>query len=467
MFKFLKKIIHKNIDKISEEIEEEGEKEEINKREKETENNTNEQEESTETEETIEENNTIREESQENKKKEIKEGREISSKEESSQNEKDKNTHNKHTTEEHNPIRKKIDEDKENNKEITEEKKEQKSDNIKEKKEGFFAKLKKHLTTKTISEELFDKLFSDFEISLLENNVAYEIVEKIKEDLKEAIVNKSLEKKQINSIVEKTLEKSLREVLSTEPIDIIKEIKENKQKYNEINRDNNNNKEEIENKDNNSEIITKENNDNNEKSRHSRPYVICFFGINGSGKTTTIAKIAHLLKKNNITSVMSASDTFRAAAIEQLEEHGKKLGIKVIKYDYGADSAAVAFEAINYARAHNIDVVLIDTAGRLESNTNLMNELKKIIRVTKPNLRIFVGESITGNDCIEQAEKFNESIGLDGIILTKADIDERGGTAISLSYLLKKPILYLGTGQNYDDLIKFNPDIILNTLFNE
>ena len=195
-----------------------------------------------------------------------------------------------------------------------------------------------------------------------------------------------------------------------------------------------------------------------------KPFVIAFFGINGSGKTTTIAKIANLLKEKNISCVLAASDTFRAASIEQLQIHADKLGVKLIKHDYGSDPAAVSFDAIKHAKAKNIDVVLIDTAGRLHSNINLMDELKKIVKVSKPNLKLFVGESIAGNDCIEQAKTFNEAVGIDGIILAKADIDEKGGAAISVSYITKKPIIYLGTGQEYKDLKEFDPNLIVEGL---
>jgi fused signal recognition particle receptor len=168
--------------------------------------------------------------------------------------------------------------------------------------------------------------------------------------------------------------------------------------------------------------------------------------------------------KNKLSCVLAASDTFRAASQEQLQVHADKLGVKMIKHDYGADPAAVAFDAIKMAKAKNIDVVLIDTAGRLHSNINLMDELKKIERVAKPDITIFVGESITGNDCIEQAVKFNEAIDFDAIILTKADVDEKGGAAISVSYVTKKPIIYLGTGQKYEDLKAFDPKIIIESL---
>ena len=187
-----------------------------------------------------------------------------------------------------------------------------------------------------------------------------------------------------------------------------------------------------------------------------QPFVIVFFGINGTGKTTTIAKIANLLLKNKISCVLAASDTFRAASIEQLQIHADKLKIKLIKHDYGADPAAVAFDAIKHAKAHKIDVVLIDTAGRMHTKENLLSEMEKICRVTKPDLKIFVAESIAGNDAIQQAKNFNETIGIDGAILTKADVDEKGGTAISISYIIKKPIFFLGTGQNYSDLKSFD-----------
>ena len=201
------------------------------------------------------------------------------------------------------------------------------------------------------------------------------------------------------------------------------------------------------------------------KSKKDKPFVILFLGINGSGKTTTVAKLANFLKKKGFSCVMAAGDTFRAAAIQQLEEHSKNLGIKIIKQDYGSDSAAVAYDAIQYAKAHNVDVVLIDTAGRLHSNKNLMEELKKIVRVTKPDMKIFVGESVTGNDCVEQAKAFNEQIGIDSIILTKADVDDKGGAALSITYVTKKPIIFIGTGQTYDDFKPFNSEEIVKSLF--
>jgi fused signal recognition particle receptor len=200
------------------------------------------------------------------------------------------------------------------------------------------------------------------------------------------------------------------------------------------------------------------------KLKKEKPFVILFFGINGTGKTTSIAKIAYLLKENKISAAMAAADTFRAASIEQISEHGKKLNIPVIKQTYNSDPAAVGFDAIKYAKAHSIDVVLIDTAGRMHTKSNLMEEMKKISRVTQPDLKIFVAESIAGNDAIEQAKTFHEAIEIDGSILSKADIDEKGGTILSISYATKKPIFYLGTGQNYQDLKLFNKQDFIKSL---
>ena len=195
-----------------------------------------------------------------------------------------------------------------------------------------------------------------------------------------------------------------------------------------------------------------------------KPYVIAVIGVNGSGKTTTIAKLCHYLKNQKKSVVLAAADTFRAAAIQQIEHHAQKLDVKLIKHDYNSDPSAVAFDAIRHAESKGLDVVVIDTAGRLHSNDNLMNELKKLVRVNKPDLKLFVGESITGNDCVEQAKKYDEIIGIDGIILSKADIDEKGGAALSISYVTKKPVLFIGTGQKYEDLEEYDEEKILSNL---
>ncbi|MBW2970610.1 signal recognition particle-docking protein FtsY [Candidatus Woesearchaeota archaeon] len=288
----------------------------------------------------------------------------------------------------------------------------------------FFAKIKQRISERILSEKQFDAIFEELEIVLLENNVAVEVVEEIKSNLLHRLVGRPLLKGEINEVIISTLRKSIENLFDVESVDLIENIKEKKEK----------------------------------------PYVICFVGVNGSGKTTSLAKLAHMLKQNHISCVLAASDTFRAAAIQQLEVHAKRLNVKMIKHDYGADSSAVAFDAIQYAKAHDVGVVLIDTAGRLHSNVNLMDEMKKMKRVAKPDLIVFVGESITGNDCVEQARTFNEEIGIDGIILSKADVDEKGGAAISISFITKKPIMYLGVGQEYKDLIEFNPEIVVQGL---
>jgi len=291
-------------------------------------------------------------------------------------------------------------------------------------KRGFFAKLKETFTTVKLSEDKFEKLFWELEVVMLENNVAVEVIEKIKDDLRQALTTGKVSRKGIEEMVHDALKESVESLFIDNDLDLISEIKRKKDK----------------------------------------PFIITFIGVNGSGKTTTMAKIASLLLKNKLSVVFAASDTFRAAAIQQLQEHADKLGVKMIKHDYESDPAAVAYDAVKHAQAKGIDVVLIDTAGRLHSNDNLMNELKKLVRVNKPDMKIFVGESITGNDCVEQAKLFNEAVGIDAIILAKADVDEKGGAAISVSFVTKKPIIYLGTGQRYEDLTRFDSDIIIKNI---
>lgn len=196
-----------------------------------------------------------------------------------------------------------------------------------------------------------------------------------------------------------------------------------------------------------------------EKKRSLKePFVVVFVGINGTGKTTSIAKVATLLMKRGYSVVLACADTYRAGSIEQLEEHAKRLGVRIIKHTYGADPAAVAYDAISHAKAHGINVVLIDTAGRIQTDKNLMNELTKIKRVIKPDLTILTVDSLAGNDAVTQAEEFHKSVGIDGTILTKVDADVKGGSALSVTYVTKKPILFIGTGQRYDDLEEFKPE---------
>jgi len=291
---------------------------------------------------------------------------------------------------------------------------------------GFFAKITETFTKIQISDEKFEELFWELEIVLLENNVAVEVIDKIKRDLKRELMTGKVSRKGVEDLILSTLRQSITELFDVEKINLIDRIKE--------------------------------------KRKNNMPYIIAIIGVNGSGKTTSIAKLTHKFQKEGLSVVLAASDTFRAAAIQQLEEHANKLNVKMVKHDYNSDPAAVAFDAIKYAEARNIDVVIIDTAGRLHSNTNLMRELEKVIRVCKPDIKIFVGESITGNDCVEQAKEFDKAVGIDAIILAKADVDDKGGAAISVSYILQRPILYLGTGQAYDDLKDFDSKLILESL---
>jgi fused signal recognition particle receptor len=300
---------------------------------------------------------------------------------------------------------------------------------IKEKKDpkpgekGFFKKITSKITKVQISQQEFDTYAEELRMLLLENNVAFEVAEKMIQDLEEKIVGKELLKKEIESTIKEDFKDIIYEIL-VDGFKVEDEIEKNLEK----------------------------------------PYVILFCGINGTGKTTTVAKVANSLKEKNISCVLAAGDTFRAASIEQIKSHGEKLDINVIAQDYNTDPAAVGFDAIKYAKKNNIDCVLIDTAGRMHTSKNLLSEIGKISRVTKPDLKIFVGESITGNDAIEQVKTFDSEIGIDGIILTKADIDEKGGTALSVGYVTKKPILYLGIGQNYEDIESFDKNKFIEKL---
>lgn len=198
---------------------------------------------------------------------------------------------------------------------------------------------------------------------------------------------------------------------------------------------------------------------------HDRPVKILFTGVNGTGKTTTVAKIASFLKKNGFSVVIGAGDTFRAGAIEQIDEHARRLGIKIIQHQHGADPSAVLFDAVQYASAHNVDVVLADTAGRFHNRANLMNQLDKIRRVMKPDLIVYVDEAVAGNDAVVRAHEFEKSVGADAVILTKADMDSRGGAAISIAHTIGKPLMFLGVGQGYDDIMPFEPAAVIGELF--
>ncbi len=286
---------------------------------------------------------------------------------------------------------------------------------------GLSGVVNKIVTTELKSEKL-QPILDGFKLELIQNDVAVPVADHIcgeMENRLEGIQVKRLEDRK--EIVKKNLHEILLEILTTkEEIDLLKNA-ENRRRINE-------------------------------------PYSILFVGINGTGKTTSIAKVARFLTKKGYSVVLSCSDTYRAGSIEQLEEHAKRLGVRVIKHRYGADPASVAYDAISHAKARGINVVLIDTAGRIQTDRNLMNELAKIKRVINPHLTILTVDALTGNDAVMQAEEFHKSVGIDGTILTKVDADVKGGAALSVTYVTSKPIVFIGTGQTYEDLQDFNPE---------
>ena len=292
-----------------------------------------------------------------------------------------------------------------------------------EEKSGMFS----FVTKKTISENDIDDILFELEMSLLESDVAMEVAEKIINSVKEDLVGKKIRRRSdVAEFTKEALKKAISEILGVETKDL-KVMADNARKSGE-------------------------------------PLKIMFVGINGTGKTTTIAKVATYFINEGYTPVIAASDTFRAGAIEQISHHAENIGVKIIKHKKGADPAAVAYDAVEHAKAKAKDIVLIDTAGRMQTNVNLMDEMKKIKRVVKPDLIIYVGDALTGNDAVEQASKFDEAVGVDGIVLTKADADAKGGAALSIGYVINKPILFLGVGQSYGDIMEFKPEWMVDQI---
>jgi fused signal recognition particle receptor len=295
---------------------------------------------------------------------------------------------------------------------------------VAEEKSGMFS----FVTKKTISEKDIDDILFELEMSLLESDVAMEVAEKIINSVKEDLVGRKVRRRSdVAEFTRDALKKAISEILGVETKDL-KEMADNARKSGE-------------------------------------PLKIMFVGINGTGKTTTIAKVATYFINEGYTPVIAAADTFRAGAIEQISHHAENIGVKIIKHKKGADPAAVAYDAVEHAKAKGKEIVLIDTAGRMQTNVNLMDEMKKIKRVVKPDLIIYVGDSLTGNDAVEQASKFDEAVGVDGIVLTKADADAKGGAALSIGYVINKPILFLGVGQSYEDIMEFKPEWMVDQLF--
>jgi len=284
------------------------------------------------------------------------------------------------------------------------------------------------LLGKRLKEGTIDDVLDDLEIVLLESDVAVPVIERLRRDLRKDLAGRKLRfGVDAEGAIRSCLERSCRAILARPPIDLVSAI-----------------------------------------HHHSpKPYVVLFVGVNGTGKTTTIAKLAGWLRRQGLSSVIAASDTFRAGAIEQLLVHGERIGIRVVRQQEGSDPAAVAYDAVEHARAKGVDVVLVDTAGRQHTNENLIEEAKKIRRVVAPSLTLFVGDALSGNDVLEQAKLFDQAVGVDGLVLTKLDADAKGGAALSATFVTKKPILFVGTGQGYEDLVLFDPDWMVRRLFAE
>ncbi|MAM42268.1 MAG: signal recognition particle-docking protein FtsY [Thaumarchaeota archaeon] len=280
---------------------------------------------------------------------------------------------------------------------------------------------------KQISEKELDKVMENLTIELLESEIPFDLVEQISENIKKQMIDKKFARSD-----------EFKEIIKSEFTSTIKEIF---QKVEEV------------------DLIQLIN------SKESKPFKILIVGINGSGKTTTVAKIGHLLKENNISSVIVAGDTFRSGAIEQIKEHADRLELKLISQKYGSDPAAVARDGVEYSKTHNIDAVIIDTSGRVQTNSNLMQEVLKIKNVVNPDFTVFIGDSLAGNDLVSQTHEFFKFTEFNGSILTKVDADVKGGAILSILSETGKPIIYIGTGQEYKDLEKFNEERFLSGLF--
>jgi len=277
------------------------------------------------------------------------------------------------------------------------------------------------ISTKSLSEKDLETSLWNFQLALMECDVALPVAEQLTTRLKESLVGAKVKRfEDVSPTVESAFRELLKENLSS--ADLATMVKSKK------------------------------------------PFTIMFVGVNGTGKTTTIAKVARYLMDRGASVIFACSDTFRAGSEEQIETHAERLNVKVIKHKYGADPAAVAYDAVSYAKSNAIDAVLIDTAGRMQTDKGLMDQLQKIYRVVKPDLTIFVGDSLTGNDALQQAQDFNKYVPLDAVILTKVDADAKGGAAISISNVIKKPILFLGVGQAYKDLIPFDPNWVIENI---
>ena len=293
-----------------------------------------------------------------------------------------------------------------------------------------FSRAAKSVAQKELTEKVLDDVLLDLQIALLESDVAQEVVDELSEKLKKELLGLKLEKEQeATEIVQSKLRTAVAEIFArTNRFDLIEKIKM-------------------------------------KKEAKGGPFVVVFLGINGTGKTTTVAKIANLMRKAGFSVVVAAGDTHRAGAIEQLEQHTNRLFLKIVKQRYGADPSSVGRDAYDHAKKNHIDIVLMDTAGRMQTSKNLMDEMGKIVRVVKPDVKLFIGDALAGNDTINQAREFFHYTNFDGAILTKVDADAKGGSAISIAHITSRPIVYIGIGQGYDDIIPFDSNKFIASLF--
>src|SRR3989344_8727618 len=293
-------------------------------------------------------------------------------------------------------------------------------------KKGFLEKVREKVTTKIISESRFEEIFQDLQIILLENNVALDVVDKIKNDLKSELLDKPIKRLQIQDQGKEALKNSLEEVLTPPEFDLIKVI--------------------------------------NNAKKESRPAVILIIGYNGSGKSLTTAKLAYHFKQKGYKPILAAGDTFRAAGATQLVEYGKIVEIPVVHDHKTKDSCSVIFDTIKQAKSKHYDLVIADTSGRIQNNKDLMDELKKISRVNNPDATILVVDLLTGSDVVTQVDQFDKNIAVDGLILTKVDVDEKGGAFLSAVYTGNKPVLFIGSGQRLEDFEEYNSEKIVKQL---
>jgi fused signal recognition particle receptor len=287
---------------------------------------------------------------------------------------------------------------------------------------GRFKRAKAFATGKVIiEEEDLEEPLWDLEMALLESDVEMNVAEAILDTIREKLVGEARAQVQTTGgLVEEALYDALVEVISVGQFDFEARLRE-----------------------------------------AEKPVTVIFTGVNGVGKTTSIAKMARYLRERGLSVVLANGDTYRAGANEQIREHAGNLGEKLITHEQGGDPAAVIYDAVEYAEAHDVDVVLGDTAGRLHTSNDLMAQLEKIDRVVDPDMTLFVDEAVAGQDAVQRAKQFDDAAAIDGAILTKADADSQGGAAISIAHVTGKPILFLGVGQEYDDLQLFDPEALV------